>query len=376
MAFPGQGWVLVQPSEGRVAATAGGGGGGGGLGESARRLSARRAHTSFREVLRYPLGGCRSNATLPRLPHLRHRLRRSGRCWSSATSPRAARASASWSARWRASVPRTLSLRLRVLEEEGIVERRTFPEVPPRVEYALTDKGRALVPLIEDMRAYGHRWLGAEGGCEPPRTRARPRRPWPPPSGRLPDPARPARRPAPGRSTARGGEPPPYAQSLPARGPAATSPSRRRCRSTPTRRAAPRCPSRSSSRPGPARAVLLPPADGAFIGQRADTLDRRAPAGGRLTSSNGTSAPCAASSAQLQAGLLDEGREGRAARGCACAAVSPRAPGAPARAGARLQVRRRPGEARGRRGASASGEQRRTAVAAEPARARRRACPR
>jgi DNA-binding HxlR family transcriptional regulator len=56
--------------------------------------------------------------------------------------------------------PRTLSLRLRALEEEGIVERQTFPEVPPRVEYALTTKGRALVPLIEDMRAYGRTWLG------------------------------------------------------------------------------------------------------------------------------------------------------------------------------------------------------------------------
>ncbi|HMC05991.1 MAG TPA: helix-turn-helix domain-containing protein [Solirubrobacterales bacterium] len=55
--------------------------------------------------------------------------------------------------------PRTLSLRLRALEDEGIVERRTFPEVPPRVQYALTEKGRALVPLIEDMRAYGRRWL-------------------------------------------------------------------------------------------------------------------------------------------------------------------------------------------------------------------------
>ncbi len=56
--------------------------------------------------------------------------------------------------------PRTLSLRLRALEEEGIVARQTFPEVPPRVEYALTDKGRALVPLIEDMRVYGREWLG------------------------------------------------------------------------------------------------------------------------------------------------------------------------------------------------------------------------
>lgn len=62
--------------------------------------------------------------------------------------------------------PRTLSLRLRALEEVGIVERQTFPEVPPRVEYALTEKGRALVPLIEDMRAYGRRWLGAGCGDE------------------------------------------------------------------------------------------------------------------------------------------------------------------------------------------------------------------
>jgi DNA-binding HxlR family transcriptional regulator len=55
--------------------------------------------------------------------------------------------------------PRTLSLRLRALEEQNVLERRTYPEVPPRVEYALTDKGKALVPLIEDMRTYGKRWL-------------------------------------------------------------------------------------------------------------------------------------------------------------------------------------------------------------------------
>jgi DNA-binding HxlR family transcriptional regulator len=58
--------------------------------------------------------------------------------------------------------PRTLSLRLRALEEEGIVERHTYPEVPPRVEYALTEKGEALVPLIDDMRRYGIRWLTRE----------------------------------------------------------------------------------------------------------------------------------------------------------------------------------------------------------------------
>src|SRR5947207_4363794 len=55
--------------------------------------------------------------------------------------------------------PRTLSLRLRALEEQGIVERKTFPEVPPRVEYSLTAKGRGLAPIIEDMRSYGREWL-------------------------------------------------------------------------------------------------------------------------------------------------------------------------------------------------------------------------
>ncbi len=55
--------------------------------------------------------------------------------------------------------PRTLSLRLRSLEEEGIIERHTYAEVPPRVEYALTEKGRALLPIIALMREYGSEWL-------------------------------------------------------------------------------------------------------------------------------------------------------------------------------------------------------------------------
>jgi DNA-binding HxlR family transcriptional regulator len=66
--------------------------------------------------------------------------------------------------------PRTLSLRLRALEEEGIVERHTFGEVPPRVEYALTEKGRALLPIVEGMRSYGEEWLGegsSQAGVEP-----------------------------------------------------------------------------------------------------------------------------------------------------------------------------------------------------------------
>ena len=62
--------------------------------------------------------------------------------------------------------PRTLSLRLRALEEQGIVARKTFPEVPPRVEYALTAKGEALLPIIDSMREYGSQWLGGQCAAE------------------------------------------------------------------------------------------------------------------------------------------------------------------------------------------------------------------
>src|ERR1700709_63367 len=63
--------------------------------------------------------------------------------------------------------PRTLSLRLAARGEGGIVERHTYPEVPPRVEYALTEKGEALVPLIDGMRKYGTRWLLAAEAAPP-----------------------------------------------------------------------------------------------------------------------------------------------------------------------------------------------------------------
>ncbi len=69
--------------------------------------------------------------------------------------------------------PRTLSLRLRELEEEAIIERRELPEMSPRVEYALTDKGRALLPLIDDMRCFGERWLDQQPAAAPLAAQAR-----------------------------------------------------------------------------------------------------------------------------------------------------------------------------------------------------------
>ena len=55
--------------------------------------------------------------------------------------------------------PRTLSERLRALEHEGIVVRRSYAESPPRVEYELTAKGEALLPIIDEMRTFGRDWL-------------------------------------------------------------------------------------------------------------------------------------------------------------------------------------------------------------------------
>jgi DNA-binding HxlR family transcriptional regulator len=55
--------------------------------------------------------------------------------------------------------PRTLSERLDMLEREGIVARQSYPESPPRVEYELTSKGGALLPIIHAMSEFGHAWL-------------------------------------------------------------------------------------------------------------------------------------------------------------------------------------------------------------------------
>jgi len=58
--------------------------------------------------------------------------------------------------------PRTLAERLRALEADGILERESFAETPPRVEYRLTPKGVSLLPIIDAMREFGHEWLQCE----------------------------------------------------------------------------------------------------------------------------------------------------------------------------------------------------------------------
>ena len=55
--------------------------------------------------------------------------------------------------------PSMLAARLRELEEHGLVTRTSYNEIPPRVEYALTQKEQAALPVIEALRAYKADWL-------------------------------------------------------------------------------------------------------------------------------------------------------------------------------------------------------------------------
>jgi DNA-binding HxlR family transcriptional regulator len=54
--------------------------------------------------------------------------------------------------------PKTLTEKLRILERDGIIERKIYPEVPPRVEYSLTKRGQTLETIIEAMREWGTQW--------------------------------------------------------------------------------------------------------------------------------------------------------------------------------------------------------------------------
>lgn len=55
--------------------------------------------------------------------------------------------------------PKTLTERLVSLEKQGLVERKVYAEVPPRVEYSLTPKGRGLSVVFDAMAEFGSKWL-------------------------------------------------------------------------------------------------------------------------------------------------------------------------------------------------------------------------
>jgi len=58
--------------------------------------------------------------------------------------------------------PKVLTENLRELEEDGILSRKVYPEVPPRVEYSLTEKGNDLRDVINAMMAYGNKYKNSK----------------------------------------------------------------------------------------------------------------------------------------------------------------------------------------------------------------------
>ena len=61
---------------------------------------------------------------------------------------------------------KVLTQTLRTLERDGLIIRTLYPEVPPRVEYRLTEMGVGLIPVIDAMRAYGNQWLVAQESAQ------------------------------------------------------------------------------------------------------------------------------------------------------------------------------------------------------------------
>lgn len=54
---------------------------------------------------------------------------------------------------------KVLSERLKELEAEGVVRRDVYPEMPVRIEYSLTDKGRALAPVFDEISKWSSEWI-------------------------------------------------------------------------------------------------------------------------------------------------------------------------------------------------------------------------
>jgi DNA-binding HxlR family transcriptional regulator len=62
--------------------------------------------------------------------------------------------------------PRVLSRELKALTESGLIDRRDYGVVPPKVEYRLTRKGKSFVPVIAAIRDWGARYLAEAGPAE------------------------------------------------------------------------------------------------------------------------------------------------------------------------------------------------------------------
>lgn len=63
----------------------------------------------------------------------------------------------------------TLSNQLKQLEAEGLIARTVYGDIPPKVEYSLTELGRAFGPVLDSIRTFGQVYISHMGPGEPPR---------------------------------------------------------------------------------------------------------------------------------------------------------------------------------------------------------------
>ena len=62
-----------------------------------------------------------------------------------------------------------LTKQLRELEKDGVIRRTVYPEVPPRVEYTITEFGKTLIPILQALCVWGAQYLGVdENGAQCP----------------------------------------------------------------------------------------------------------------------------------------------------------------------------------------------------------------
>lgn len=105
-----------------------------------------------------------SNEPSPLCPYYHRAVELIGRRWTGAIIFVLLRERCRFS-ELRAAIPeitdRMLSERLRELEQEGIIEREVVPDTPVRVEYSLTDKGRALAAPVEAIGRWARDWVAA-----------------------------------------------------------------------------------------------------------------------------------------------------------------------------------------------------------------------